>query len=119
MITTKIVAQQKQALVKEKDVVRSRVEDRLICMTGGDIASVPTAHLIKLCRTESDKELHVDGLRLEKIDAALCAIETELYGLCADCEDEIEESDLLADPAELRCRGCRETGHYHHKKASM
>ncbi|MBV7299581.1 DksA protein [Enterovibrio paralichthyis] len=116
MIDIKIVAQLQQSLEKEKDVVRSRVEDKLICLTGSDITSVPTAYLIKLCRTETSKDLLAEGVRLEKIDAALCAIETELFGLCADCEEEIELDDLSEDPAEPRCRGCRDKSHYKHAR---
>ncbi|CZF80077.1 RNA polymerase-binding transcription factor DksA [Grimontia celer] len=114
MIDTETVAQLQQKLANEKEAVRSRLEDALISLTGLDVSNVPTAHLIKLCRKERSATLHEEGLRLEKIDAALCAIHTGLYGLCADCEEEIEEKDILSDPAESRCRACRTHSRYHH-----
>ncbi|WP_245621580.1 TraR/DksA family transcriptional regulator [Enterovibrio calviensis] len=117
MLDIEIVAQLQKKLINEKETVRSRLEDALITLTGLDISNVPTAHLIKLCRRESDS-LHEDGLRLEKIDAALCSIHTGLYGLCADCEESIDLEDLQSDPAELRCQECRNHNHYHHLKAS-
>ncbi|WP_039849479.1 MULTISPECIES: RNA polymerase-binding protein DksA [Grimontia] len=114
MIDTETVAQLQQKLANEKEAVRSRLEDALITLTGLDVSNVPTAHLIKLCRREKSTKLHDDGLRLEKIDAALCAIHTGLFGLCADCEEEVEVEDILSDPAESRCRACREHSRYHH-----
>ncbi|MEZ8131247.1 DksA protein [Enterovibrio norvegicus] len=116
MLDIEKVAQLQKNLMNEKEVVRSRLEDALIRLTGQDVSSVPTAHLIKLCRRESD-DLHDDGFRLERIDAALCAIHTGLFGYCADCEEPISINDLLNDPAEPRCFECRTRNHYYHELA--
>ncbi|KXF81412.1 TraR/DksA C4-type zinc finger protein [Enterovibrio coralii] len=115
MLDIKKVAQLQQNLESEKEEVRSRLEDALIRLTGLETSHVPTAHLIKLCRHESEK-LHEDGLRLEKIDAAICAIHTGLFGLCADCEEEIDAHDLEKDAAEPRCSSCREHSLYVHDR---
>lgn len=113
MLDVEKITQLKQQLITEKDAVRIRLDDALTTLTGSNTSHVPTSHLIKLCRKENDI-LHQEGLRLEKLDAALCALYTGLYGLCADCEDDIELQDLEQDPAEPRCKQCREQDHYHH-----
>lgn len=115
MLDKENVAQLKQKLDCEKLVVRSRLQEAFLHDTGGDISDVPTAQLIKLCRTKSD-DIHLGGLRLEKIDAAICAIHTGLYSLCADCEEEIAFLDLERDPAEPRCKACKEQSPYHHRQ---
>jgi RNA polymerase-binding transcription factor DksA len=57
------------------------------------------------------------GDRLEKVDASLCAMDLEIYGLCADCESQIPLSDLMQDAAEQRCPQCRTSNYYHHDPA--
>ena len=52
--------------------------------------------------------------RLERVDAALCSVNCDLYGICSDCEAPIESAILDADPAEPRCASCRTQDHYHH-----
>ncbi|WP_245335406.1 MULTISPECIES: TraR/DksA C4-type zinc finger protein [Shewanella] len=46
--------------------------------------------------------------KLVQLDAAYCQLELGLYGLCADCEMEIEPERLAADPTEQRCAVCGE-----------
>ncbi|NUY55487.1 hypothetical protein BZG79_05820 [Salinivibrio sp. MA427] len=58
------------------------------------------------------------GERLEKVDAALCAMDLEIYGLCADCESDIPLDDLIKDAAEQRCPQCRASNYYHHDPAT-
>ncbi|OOE57468.1 hypothetical protein BZG13_10520 [Salinivibrio sp. ML323] len=58
------------------------------------------------------------GERLEKVDAALCAMDLEIYGLCADCESDIPLDDLINDAAEQRCPQCRASNYYHHDPAT-
>ncbi|MDD8057769.1 MULTISPECIES: TraR/DksA family transcriptional regulator [Shewanella] len=45
--------------------------------------------------------------QLMKLDAALCQLDLGLYGLCSDCEMEIEISRLINDPTEQRCASCQ------------
>lgn len=49
--------------------------------------------------------------KLLRLDAAACQLDLGLYGLCSDCEAEIETQRLLSDPTEQRCASCAE----HHK----
>lgn len=113
MLDKEKVAQLQQNLTYEKSAVRLTLKDAFYRLTGEDISGVPTAQLIKRCRKNSN-EINDIGLRLEKIDAALCAIHTHLYSLCADCEEDIASLDLEEDPAEPRCKACREQSPYQH-----
>lgn len=56
---------------------------------------------------------HALFLRLMKLDAALCQLDLGLYGLCADCETDIEVERLSQDPTEQRCFACAQ--HYEHE----
>lgn len=53
-----------------------------------------------------DRQLYALCQRLGKVEAALCQIEQGVYGICCDCEAEIDMERLVADPAEQRCRHC-------------
>ncbi|QIR14860.1 TraR/DksA C4-type zinc finger protein [Shewanella aestuarii] len=44
--------------------------------------------------------------KLMRLDAAYCQLELGLYGLCSDCESDIEPQRLSADPTEQRCHIC-------------
>lgn len=50
--------------------------------------------------------------RLEAVIAALSQIELKLYGVCSDCEAQIEQERLELDAASQRCTQCEER----HKK---
>ncbi|MCE9684914.1 TraR/DksA C4-type zinc finger protein [Shewanella sp. AS16] len=54
--------------------------------------------------------------RLARLDAALCQLELGLYGLCADCEAEIEAERLGADPTEQRCERCNARYQQQHRQ---
>lgn len=55
--------------------------------------------------------------RLKQVDAALCQWQLGLYGLCSDCEVQLSEEQLYADPCMQRCGVC-EQKHQHSKKSS-
>ncbi len=46
--------------------------------------------------------------RIETILATLSQIELNIYGLCADCERQIEAERLSKDPTTQRCSYCAE-----------
>ncbi|MCL1066328.1 TraR/DksA C4-type zinc finger protein [Shewanella olleyana] len=54
--------------------------------------------------------------QLTRLDAALCQLELGLYGLCSDCESEIEPDRLAADPTEQRCAHCDEKHRNEHRQ---
>ena len=47
-------------------------------------------------------------LQLQKIEGALRRMETDDYGYCFKCGDEISEVRLNIDPTSTRCKGCME-----------
>jgi DnaK suppressor protein len=53
--------------------------------------------------------------RLMRLDAALCQLDLGLYGLCSDCESEIEASRLQSDPTEQRCSICSSRYNQEHR----
>ncbi|MDO6619441.1 MULTISPECIES: TraR/DksA family transcriptional regulator [unclassified Shewanella] len=53
--------------------------------------------------------------QLTRLDAALCQLELGLYGLCSDCESDIEAERLAADPTEQRCAHCAEKYNQQHR----
>ncbi|WP_394131014.1 TraR/DksA family transcriptional regulator [Shewanella maritima] len=50
-----------------------------------------------------------------QLDAALCQLELGLYGICSDCEMEIEPERLLINPTEQRCANCAEKYNAEHR----
>ena len=46
--------------------------------------------------------------KLMRLEAAYCQLELGLYGICSDCEKEIEPLRLIADPTEQRCAKCEQ-----------
>ncbi|QFU22269.1 TraR/DksA C4-type zinc finger protein [Shewanella eurypsychrophilus] len=53
--------------------------------------------------------------QLTKLDAAFCQLDIGLYGLCSDCESEIEPERLILDPVEQRCALCAESYAHEHR----
>ncbi|UJF21104.1 TraR/DksA C4-type zinc finger protein [Shewanella sp. OMA3-2] len=53
--------------------------------------------------------------RLMRLDAALCQLDLGLYGLCSDCESEIEASRLQSDLTEQRCSVCASRYNQEHR----
>ncbi|OBT03967.1 conjugal transfer protein TraR [Shewanella sp. UCD-FRSSP16_17] len=54
--------------------------------------------------------------QLTRLDAALCQLELGLYGLCSDCESDIESERLAVDPTEQRCACCAEKHRNEHRQ---
>ncbi|ABE55669.1 hypothetical protein Sden_2389 [Shewanella denitrificans OS217] len=54
--------------------------------------------------------------RLMQLDAAYCQLELGLYGLCADCETQIEAARLSQDPTAQRCNHCDNKYHRQHRQ---
>lgn len=53
-------------------------------------------------------------IQLTQLDAAICQLDIGLYGLCADCETDIEPQRLTLNPLEQRCQQCAaEHAHQH------
>lgn len=76
-------------------------------------------HVIKQAKGLYIDSLNKDAIRLEKVDASLALIETQMYGFCVDCEEELEVSQILRDPAENRCLRCQQHSRYKHKNSTQ
>ncbi|WP_394201093.1 TraR/DksA family transcriptional regulator [Shewanella waksmanii] len=55
-------------------------------------------------------------IQLTKLDAAYCQLDIGMYGLCADCESEIEAERLAKDPLEQRCAACSAEFFHQHRQ---
>ncbi|GGP62011.1 TraR/DksA family transcriptional regulator [Shewanella saliphila] len=87
----------RELLLIIKDVSPDSAELVKTAILGDIIDFMPK---VKLANTELFTQLM-------KLDAALCQLELGLYGLCSDCEMEIEMSRLINEPTEQRCASCQ------------
>ncbi|WP_299810019.1 TraR/DksA C4-type zinc finger protein [uncultured Shewanella sp.] len=64
--------------------------------------------LCELIQVMTDVHLceHPLFIKLMSLDAARCQLEIGLYGVCSDCESDIEPEQLAKDPLEQRCISC-------------
>lgn len=81
-------------------------------------AHIDAASLCALIEWMTSQELTHQPLfkRLMRLDAAYCQLELGLYGLCADCETEIEAMRLSQDPTEQRCASCEAKFNRQHRQ---
>jgi DnaK suppressor protein len=70
------------------------------------LRSVPTALWPEQLGTCYPTYLSDSKHRLEQLQAALSQLKLGTYGICADCEAEIEAELLQQDLAAQRCRAC-------------
>ncbi len=54
--------------------------------------------------------------QLAQLDAAICQLDIGLYGLCSDCETEIETERLNNNPLEQRCAHCEANYSHEHRQ---
>jgi len=85
---------------------------QFIEILGAHCANLSLGELIDLL-AQSHLADHPLFCRLNRLDAAFCQLDLGLYGLCSDCETEIEAERLMQDPTEQRCSCCAE--HYQHE----
>lgn len=78
----------------------------------------PEVSLGELIDTMTQYQLckHPLYLRLMRLDAALCQLEIGLYGVCSDCESQIEPERLARDPLEQRCEHCSDLHEQEHRQ---
>jgi DnaK suppressor protein len=91
---------------KHKDIVaasKARSLDEVD--SGGDDADIVCNNMIK---NLSDQLSARDKLAINKIMGALSRIESNTFGICEDCEEEIGEKRLKALPDCSLCISCAE-----------
>lgn len=81
-------------------------------------AYIDAASLCALIEWMTNQELTHQPLfkRMMRLDAAYCQLELGLYGLCSDCETEIEAMRLSQDPTEQRCVSCEAKFNRQHRQ---
>ncbi|WP_298941031.1 TraR/DksA C4-type zinc finger protein [uncultured Psychromonas sp.] len=71
-----------------------------------DVDSMNADTLIDSLIHSESHSLNLYKTQIQSIDAALQGIELGLYGLCSDCEVEIEIEELFKCPTKQRCPAC-------------
>jgi len=67
--------------------------DEALAVTLGDLSAARVDHEIR---------------QLRELDAAMARIDTDDFGVCAECGEAIPAARLKANPAALRCVNCQE-----------
>nr|WP_275658962.1 TraR/DksA C4-type zinc finger protein [Shewanella sp. Isolate11] len=81
---------------------------KLDCSALSLSALIDSMSAAKLC----DQPLFI---KLTQLDAAICQLDLGLYGLCSDCESEIEAERLSDNPLEQRCARCAANYSHEHR----
>ncbi|WP_160061781.1 TraR/DksA C4-type zinc finger protein [Psychromonas sp. L1A2] len=71
-----------------------------------DVDTMNADALIDSLVHSESHSLNLYKTQIQSIDAALQGIELGLYGLCSDCEVEIEVEELFECPTKQRCTAC-------------
>lgn len=71
-----------------------------------DVDTMNADALIDSLVHSESHSLNLYKAQIQSIDAALQGIELGLYGLCSDCEVEIEVEELFKCPTKQRCTAC-------------
>ncbi|MDB2386712.1 TraR/DksA C4-type zinc finger protein [Shewanella sp.] len=74
--------------------------------------------LSEIIKKMTDAQLceHPLFFRLMQLDAAYCQLAMGLYGVCSDCEENIEAQLLRAEPLEQRCLACKQRNQQEHRQ---
>lgn len=95
----------KEILLQKKSDLLNKSTEKLVIDTDGDeIDEVQATQIIELNNQLSTRNV----VTLINIESALNRLSNSTYGLCQDCEDEIFEKRLLANPYFLTCVSCAE-----------
>jgi DnaK suppressor protein len=105
MLNKKFLADIKKKLHLEKDALLKKPEPVSDIDTDGDETDAIQANIIL------DLQMRLSGLNVQKlssIEEAIKRIDDKSYGVCVDCEEDIPEKRLLANPYFLTCVSCAE-----------
>lgn len=70
------------------------------------LQKISSDELLDLASTTELLSNTPDISKIKNIDAALTNIEIGIYGICADCEEDIEIAQLKLNPTQQRCPLC-------------
>jgi DnaK suppressor protein len=105
MLTKKFLSNIKAKLLAEKDDLLKKSTPRTDIDTDGDDTDAIQGNII------IDLNLRFASLNNQKlysIDDALKRVDDKTYGVCVDCEEDIPEKRLLANPYCITCISCAE-----------
>ena len=101
----------KQKLLKYESLIKNKIKEIRLRSTdvsvdtdGDELDEIQSALLINMAYEYNDRNNHTLNLLHEALDK----IENNEYGLCEDCEDEINEKRLNIFPEVKLCIGCAE-----------
>jgi RNA polymerase-binding transcription factor DksA len=113
MLNKKFLSNIKKALLIEKDILLKKIIPRTDIDTDGDETDAVQGNII------IDLQLQFIGLNNQKlysIEESLKRLENDTYGICVDCDVDIPEKRLLANPHFLICVSCAEDREIEEKK---
>lgn len=113
------------ATVQQTSVIRTRLQDRATALRADimrelqkydedrynlladRVADLGEQSLIHLLSDIDLAEVTRDVDEYREIEAALLRLSSGSYGICIDCEEEIQRERLNANPSAARCIGCQ------------
>lgn len=105
MFNKKFLQSIKDILVNEhRQLTNSAALNQEIDTDGDETDEIQANMLIEM----NSHLLSRNAAKLVKIEDALRRLDDKSYGLCEDCEEEIPEKRLLANPYYLTCVTCAE-----------
>ena len=107
---------EQQALCQQKLLLEYQQLIKILHSTLSAQHEMDVNTLLSEAKRHSTHDIIKLAYQLEQTDAALCAIHLDLYGLCVDCESNIDAAILLQTPTQPRCTECQTHDHYHHNK---
>jgi len=106
--------QYQQALLHSLDKLRHSMAEILIHssnaghnLTAQQLQTLSVDDLLELALKVENPSITHQISEMKNIDAALNNMQIGMYGLCADCEEEIETARLNLDPTTQRCLACQ------------
>lgn len=91
-------------LAQKKEITLSNYQPRDIDTDGDETDSIQANMIIELGNQLNTR----NSSKLLKINGALKRIDDQTYGICEECEEQIPEKRLLANPYFLSCVMCAE-----------
>lgn len=75
-------------------------------LAANNLARLSTDELIEFTQKIDNPSLSKKVEKLKNVDASLISIELGMFGLCSDCESELDTLLLKATPTTQRCPDC-------------
>jgi len=105
----------------DEAAIRERLEKDLAALKAEETGSAESRATVELDQTSVGRLSRIDSIQMQamasaqsrrrsaamaRIRSALARLDAGTYGLCLDCEEDIEERRLAFDPATPLCLAC-------------